>query len=198
MEKIKVANKRRPHYWVYDREGALIGIASKNTEKNLSENEWLRGVSCFVINENDEILIEKRVNKGLTPGKLDLCSGHIDGNELDTQAMVRELEEELGIGIERASNVKKITDEEYALSFESSGKTKNFFITFFGLRVKKEDVKFSKEEVQDIAWLDKEKAFKLIRIGETKFPKDFDYEQIFKNLTEIFCSKEEKNDGERE
>ncbi len=89
-------------YRVYDRDGNLKRRIVQSQEKNIRDNEWLRGVSCFVINEKDEILIEKRVSKGLTPGKLDLCSGHIDGEETPTQAMIRELKEELGIRIGRS------------------------------------------------------------------------------------------------
>ncbi len=89
-------------YRVYDKNGKLKRIIAQSQEKEIEDNEWLKGVSCFVINERDEILIEKRVSKGLTPGKLDLCSGHIDGKETPTQAMIRELKEELGIRIGRS------------------------------------------------------------------------------------------------
>mgnify|MGYP002469481492 CR=1 FL=1 len=74
-------------YKVYDKEGKLRKLIDKNKEKQLNDDEWLNGVTCFVINEKGEALIEKRVNKGLTPGKLDLCSGHVDGEETQTQAM---------------------------------------------------------------------------------------------------------------
>lgn len=57
-------------YKVYDKEGKLRKLIDKNKEKQLNDDEWLNGVTCFVINEKGEALIEKRVNKGLTPGKL--------------------------------------------------------------------------------------------------------------------------------
>ena len=68
-------------YKVYDKEGKLRKLINTNKEKQLNDDEWLNGVTCFVINEKGEALIEKRVNKGLTPGKLDLCSGHVDGDD---------------------------------------------------------------------------------------------------------------------
>lgn len=97
MKKINKPKANETKYRVYDRDGNLKKIILQSEEKNIEDNEWLRGVSCFVINENNEILVERRVNRGLTPGKLDLCSGHIDGSETPTQAMIRELKEELGI-----------------------------------------------------------------------------------------------------
>ena len=74
-------------YNVYNKDGELTRKIDKRQELNISEDEWLKGVTCFVINEKGEVLIEKRVNKGLTPGKLDLCSGHVDGDETQTQAI---------------------------------------------------------------------------------------------------------------
>ena len=97
-------------YNVYNKDGELTRKIDKRQELNISEDEWLKGVTCFVINEKGEVLIEKRVNKGLTPGKLDLCSGHVDGDETQTQAMIRELGEELGIKTEEAMNVIKMKD----------------------------------------------------------------------------------------
>ena len=96
-------------YKVYDRNGMLKREIDKAREKTeIANDDWLKGVSCFVVNENNEVLIERRVNKGLTPGKLDLCSGHIDNSELAIQAMIRELQEELGIKFDEAINVKKL------------------------------------------------------------------------------------------
>lgn len=196
MEQIK--KQKKEHYWVYNCKCALIGIISKENEKTLSKEEYLRGVSCFVINENDEILIEKRLDKEINQGQLDLCSGNIDGNKFDFQAMISQLERQLGIGIQEKSNLEKLIDEEYRLYFKNEGQIRNFFITFFGIRVNKADINFNKEEIQAIAWLDKEKAFELIKRGETKFPKEYDYEPIFEALTEKFFNKQQERDDERE
>ena len=169
-------------YKVYDKEGKLRKLIDKNKEKQLDENEWLNGVTCFVINEKGEVLIEKRVNKGLTPGKLDLCSGHVDGEETQTQAMIRELREELGIQLEESINVTKITSDGVPLQFESSGKLKNFFITFYCLRRNSSDVIFQKSEIDKIVWLPLEETFELIKSGRTKFPKNYNYKEIFEKV----------------
>lgn len=182
-------------YRVYDKDGQLKRIISKFQEKQIGSDEWLRGVSCFVINEKQEILIERRVNKGLTPGKLDLCSGHLDNGEVPTQAMLRELKEELGINIEEAINVRRITKEPAPLVFESLGKTKNFFIDFYSLKIAKpEKIEFQEKEIQEILWFPMEEVFELIRQGKTKFPKDYDYEEIFDKVRELLNNKEKNID----
>ena len=152
-------------YNVYNKDGELTRKIDKRQELNISEDEWLKGVTCFVINEKGEVLIEKRVNKGLTPGKLDLCSGHVDGDETQTQAMIRELGEELGIKTEEA-----IT--EYCLKRNSSY------------------VIIQKEEIDKIVWLPLEETFELIKSGRTKFPKNYDYEEVFEKVRNIYNNKD--------
>ena len=177
-------------YKVYDKSGKLKKLINKSKEKELNENEWLNGVTCFVINENKEVLIEKRANKGLTPGKLDLCSGHVDGEETQTQAMIRELKEELGIQLEEAINTTKITPNAVPLQFESSGKNKNFFITFYCLKRNNSNVIFQKEEIDKIVWLPLEETFELIKSGRTKFPKEYNYDKIFEEVRNICNNKD--------
>lgn len=183
-------------YRVYDENGKLKGIIKKAEEKTLAENEWLKGVTCFVINEKGEALIEVRANKGLTPGKQDLCSGHLDDKETETQAMVRELREELGICEDEARNVIKVTPQGVPLGFESKGKIKNFFITFFCLKRSTSKVEIQEEEIDRIIWLPLEEAFKLIKGGRTKFPKDYDYSKIFEKVRKIYYGEKDIQRGE--
>ena len=128
MENLRKPRVVGTQYRVYDKDGNYKRTIDKTEEKNLDESDWLKGVTCFVINEKGEVLIEVRANKGLTPGKNDLCSGHLDNDETETQAMIRELKEELGIDLGESMNVVKVTNQGVPLGFESSKKTKNFFI----------------------------------------------------------------------
>lgn len=189
MENIKVPRVQSVQYRVYDKNGNYKKTIDKKEEKYLSENDWLNGVTCFVINEKGEVLIEVRANKGLTPGKKDLCSGHLDNNETETQAMIRELKEELGIGVEEAMNVVKITPKGVPLGFESSNKIKNFFITFFCLKRNSSAVTIQEEEIKKYVWLPLEETFELIKSGRTKFPKNFDYEKIFEKVRNVYYNK---------
>lgn len=189
MKTIKNVEKVSERYKVYDKNGKLKQIIDKSQEKNLNENDWLNGVTCFVINENNEVLIEKRVNKGLTPGKLDLCSGHINGDETETQAMIRELREELGIELEEAINVAKITSKPIPLEFKSAEKTKKFFITFYCLLMNNSEVVFQEEEIDKVVWLPLEETFELIKSGRTKFPNTYDYTKIFEEVRNISNNK---------
>ena len=179
-------------YKVYDKNGDLKRIIDEKMEKEFITNEdWLKGVSCFVINEKNEVLIEKRSKKGLNPGKLDLCSGHRDNHETLTQAMIRELKEELGIEFNEAINVKKIKEKAAPLNLGSEEKNRNFFIDFFYLKRNNSKVSIQKKEVDYIFWVPMEKCFELIRTGKTKFPKNYNYEEIFQSIKENCFGKNE-------
>lgn len=197
MKSRRISGVSNEIYKVYDENGTFKRIIKKTDEKNLTENEWLKGVTCFVINEKGEALIEVRANKGLTPGKKDLCSGHLDNKETETQAMIRELKEELGIELEEAMNVVKVTQEGVPLEFESNGKIKKFFITFYCLKRKSSKVEIQKEEIDKIVWLPLNEAFALIKSGRTKFPKNYDYSNIFEKVKKIYYGEKDIQRGEK-
>ena len=59
---------------------------------------WHREISVFIINENKDILIQKRAkDKLLAPDKWSLCAGHVDSGETIMEAAIREVKEEVGI-----------------------------------------------------------------------------------------------------
>ena len=146
------------------------------------------------------MLIEKRANTKINSGEIDLCSGHIDGEETPTQAMIREYVEELHNGSseekekarnEAIQNLCKL--DELDLIFHNRGNTRKFFIQFYTMKTKLENVTIQPEEIDSIEWVNLDEAFDLIRQGKTKFPYDERYEKIFEKVSEHYKGiKEEK------
>lgn len=172
-------------------------------KSELNQNDYLGGVSCFVLDEKGNILIEKRGNTKITAGEIDLCSGHIDNNETPTQAMIREYVEELHKGDikeqeqarnEAINNLKKL--DELDLVFKNKGNERKFFIQFYVMKTELKKLTIQKEEISDIEWIPMEKVFELIREGKTKFPYDKRYEKIFKQVREHYQEKD-KQDREK-
>lgn len=59
---------------------------------------WHREISVWIINEKNDILIQKRAEtKKLAPNKWSLCAGHVMTGETIIEAALREIEEEVGI-----------------------------------------------------------------------------------------------------
>ena len=169
------------YYKVYDKNGTFIKDIDVKDEGKIRDG-YLKGVTCFVINENNEVLIETRAKTKLTPGKKDLVSGHVNGKELSIQAMKRELAEEVGINV---STDKICVAGKMPLGFTSRGTIRNFFITFCYIKVKKPKLVCQEEEVKSFEWVPIEEAFSMIRSGKTKFPMQgngVDYEKIFSTV----------------
>lgn len=165
----------------------------------LNQSDYLGGVSCFILDKNGNVLIEKRGNTKITAGEIDLCSGHIDNNETPTQAMVREYVEELHKGDSKEQedarneaifNLRKL--DELDLIFKNGGNERKFFIQFYVMKTKLEELSTQKEEVSDIEWIPMEEVFDLIRQNKTKFPYDKRYEKIFEKVKEHYKEKDKE------
>ena len=193
---------KRSFYKTYERgkDNKKIYKGSTIAQLELVQNLCLNGVSCFVINDENEVLIERRANTKLTANEIDLCSGHIDNNETPTQAMIREYVEELHSGTEEEKQIareeainglKKI--EELDLIFKNKGKERKFFIQFYMLKTKMKQFTPQAEEVQNIEWIPYQECFELIRQGKTKFPYDKRYEKIFMEIEKYIKGKNIEN-----
>ena len=194
--------KKISYYKTYERNirGEKVYTGIIETKKELAQDNYLGGVSCFIINDEGKVLIEKRANTKINSGEIDLCSGHIDGEETPTQAMIREYVEELHNGSseekekarnEAIQNLCKL--DELDLIFHNRGNTRKFFIQFYTMKTKLENVTIQPEEIDSIEWVNLDEAFDLIRQGKTKFPYDERYEKIFEKVSEHYKGiKEEK------
>ena len=200
--------KNKPQWQFYKtykigNKGNKVYQGKKKEKNELSQNNYLGGVSCFIIDEEGNILIERRGNTKITSGEVDLCSGHIDNNETPTQAMVREYVEELHRGNQKEqeearneaiNNLKKL--DELDLVFKNKGNERRFFIQFYVMKTKLKELTIQKEEISDVEWIKMDNAFELIRDGKTKFPYDLRYEKIFKQVREHYKEKDKQQDKE--
>ncbi len=59
----------------------------------------LRAAVYLIIRQKDTVLLQQRAGSGFMDGWYGLPSGHVDGNETMTQAMIREAKEELNIDL---------------------------------------------------------------------------------------------------
>lgn len=186
---------RKKYYKLYDEKGNEIGRINPLFEKK--QYNWLKGVSVFILTEEGNLVLEKRTkNTNLTPGDIDLVSGHRDGEEKGKEAAYRELKEELGIKKKKILKLKKIR-KDAPLVFKGG---RNFFISFYvtQLKNKKNYLHFQETEVEDIMILPIEEGFELIRKNQTKFPYEGNekkFEEIFEKVKEYYRKSIESKDG---
>ena len=77
-------------------------LTGKTEERNIIHEKgiWHREVAVWIMNEQGEILLQKRAStKKQEPNKWAICAGHIDAGETVENAILREIEEELGIKV---------------------------------------------------------------------------------------------------
>lgn len=191
-KKITKKSEKEIYYYVYDENKNKVGKIKSDYEK--FQSLWLKGISVFVLTEDGELIIEKRAKETqLTPGAIDLCSGHRDNKEKGKETPKRELKEELGIKKKKIKKIKKIK-KEVPLVF---GTDRKFFIQFYVAKMKgKAPKKLQKEEVKNIIKVSLQEGFDMIRRGETKFPykgNEEQFEEIFKQVEKESNGKKKRN-----
>ena len=109
---------------------------------------WRRTVSCWIMNEKGEILLQKRTaNKVRNPNKWAKTGGQVDSGESVEHAIYREVKEELGIEIPKEQiNIVNI--------HKRSDKNKRFAYNFlFIVNYQIDEYKLQKEEVAEVKYV---------------------------------------------
>lgn len=86
---------------VVDEQDRVVGQATRGEVHR--KKLWHRAVHAWVFNARGDVFLQKRsLLKDMAPGLWDSsCSGHLDAGESYDQAIVRELEEEIGVQLDR-------------------------------------------------------------------------------------------------
>lgn len=124
---------------------------------------WHRAVYAFIIDENKNILLQKRsANKKLWPNMWDVTvGGHVDSGEFGRQALIRETKEELGIDI-NDDDIKYLLG---STSINEQGDVINkhyneCYIITKNVNIK--DLKINEEEVSEVKYFSKEELLNRI------------------------------------
>lgn len=143
---------------IVDEEGNYTGKILPREEihnRNFLYNE----VACFVINDNKEILLEKRSpNKRYSPNKYGLTAGHVIAGESLKTALVREIEEEIGIKVNE-EDLTPIGEKEYTREETNSHITYFYYIK---LNLQENDFTIQEEELTEVKWFKIEDIKKLV------------------------------------
>lgn len=135
----------------------LIDIVDENNELTgqvedrwvaYNKGLWRRTVSCWIMNEKGEVLLQKRTaNKFRNPNKWAKTGGQVEAKETVEKAIFREVKEELGIEIPKKQI--KVIDVH-----KSNDKNKRFAYNFiFVVNYKIDDYILQKEEVAEIKYV---------------------------------------------
>lgn len=93
---------------ILDEAGNLTGKTESREEVH-KKGYWHRAINVFIINKDNQLLIQKRAaNKKKHPNLWDYsCAGHLSAGDSSILGAMREIEEELGVKI-KEGNMKLI------------------------------------------------------------------------------------------
>ena len=108
-------------------------------------------VTLFVGNDKGDMLLQKRSEqKG---GKYGFISGHVQEGETNSQGMIRETKEEMGINID---------EKDLKLFYRVEEGQTNFNLYYMNKNINTENLILQKEEVEDAKWCSIEEIKEMI------------------------------------
>lgn len=123
------------YYRVYRRDGRYIRDVEKEEVDTLEPYEYIKGVVCIALQYNAgggiDILLERRTPDMVGGGLLNLFSGHVDGGESNSEAMKRELSEELLKGYVIPANISLPSTMLCAHEFAQRKTERNWLIEVY-------------------------------------------------------------------
>ena len=141
-----------------------LGCADRNYVHD--NNLWHREIAVWVMNNNREILLERRSPKKKNgANKLSVVAGHVDKDETESIAALRELDEEIGL---KYKENELIFLGVYRLEQD---KNKCFSYTYLLITDKKiDDMIMQEDEVSELKYITIEELEKRIEIKDEELP----------------------------
>lgn len=165
---------------VLDENGVATG-RTKNRGEIHKDGDWHRTVHAWIVNDKDEVLIQKRSSEiDLFKNLWDISlAGHVLSGEKSIEAAKRELREELDISV-RDDELKSMGTVKSQL--EDKGNHDNQFCDIYLLRknVDLREIKKQRKEVAEVALTPLGELKKFVYGKPGRFiPRTEEYEKIF-------------------
>lgn len=138
MEKHELVNKYG------NKTGKILTHIEARDLNNVPNGQYISVVGVIIINEKNEILLQKRSRfKRTNPSKWGICGGKVDLGETPLEAGVRETLEEIGITLKK---------EE--LKFLSTDAIEKLHFTIYYVRknIEIDNCKLQKEELEEVKY----------------------------------------------
>ena len=138
MEKYELVDKSG------NKTGKILTQIESRDINNIPTGQYISVVGIVIINENNEILLQKRSKcKKVNPGKWGICGGKVEIGETTLDAGIRETFEEIGIALNKSE-----------LKFLSTAKNEKAHFTVYYVR-KNVDInkcKIQEDELEELRY----------------------------------------------
>lgn len=168
---------------VLDSNGNKTGIV-KDKDQIYKDGDWFRSVHVWIINDRNEVLLQKRSPKKTTFPNLWAVSvsGHVMAGELSIDTVIREIKEELDIDISKEKC-------QYLFTVRRQNMFKNCINRVFDdvylvkLNIDINTAKLQKSELCEIKYFDINYLKNALENRDNNFvPMDLEKEQLFEIL----------------
>ena len=136
----------------------------ESRKKCHSEGMWHKAVAVFMINSKNQVLLQKRSpKKKLWPNTWDITAGgHVLAGEFGFETIIREIQEEIGINVEK--NDMTFIGAATSTNISTDIVNKHFNEYYIVNKdVDESKLKLQEEEVSEVKWIDKEEIIKKIK-----------------------------------
>lgn len=124
--------------------GKILTHIEAREPNNIPEGYYISEVGVVIINEKNEILLQKRSRQKRTnPNKWGICGGKVDLNETPIDAGVRETLEEIGINLNK--------EELKFLSMDTNEKM-HFTVYYIRKNIDINECKLQEEELEEVKY----------------------------------------------
>lgn len=124
--------------------GKILTHVEARDINNVPNGCYISVVGVVIINENDEILLQKRSRfKRANPSKWGICGGKVDLSETPLEAGIRETLEEIGILLNK--------EELKFLSMDANEKS-HFTVYYVRKNVDLKECKLQEEELEEVKY----------------------------------------------
>ena len=146
------------------------------------ENLWHRVVSCWIMNEKGEILLQKRsATKDRNPNRWGKTGGHVDSGETTDEAIRREVKEEVGIEIPKNQIILTDIYKSRDLNDKYFGYNYIFIVDY-----KIEDYILQKEEVDEVKYITIEEMENIKKNNDKNYTfSDWSDESFFEEMNKL-------------
>lgn len=176
---------------IYDENGNKKGI-TKLRENVHRDGDWHKVAFIFVVNDNGEIILQKRSKEKQTnPNKWTAsASGHLSTGDSEIEGAIRELEEEIGIKADEKDLQYLFTVNEQYEEKERNLNIKhisNVYLLFRNIEIK--DLKLQKEEVSEAKYVYYKDFEKMLVTEKDSIVK---HDEIYAGLLKVLHEKFDK------
>jgi len=166
---------------LYDKNGIKINKTIIRGEP-INENEYCMAVDIWIKNDKHQILITQRHPLKLYPKKWECTSGFILSGENSISGALREVEEEIGIKLnkEDCKNIHRILRYNNGIYQHNWNMIVDIFLVNKNIDIK--ETKLQKEEVIDIKWVNEKEFIEMFQNNEVVEQLDYGLELLERGI----------------